>query len=72
MTTLTINIPDDSSDTISDITSLVKNAGGEISISFDKGLSVDEMELLKSAYKEALLIKDGKLKGIPASELWND
>ena len=72
MTTLTINIPDDSSDIISDITSLVKNAGGEISISFDEGLSEDEMELLKSAYKEALLIKDGKLKGIPASELWND
>lgn len=72
MTTLTINIPDDSSDIISDITSLVKNAGGEISISFDEGLSVDEMELLKSAYKEALLIKDGKLKGIPASGLWND
>ncbi|TFF38850.1 hypothetical protein [Mucilaginibacter psychrotolerans] len=72
MTTLTISIPDDSSDIISDITSLVKNAGGEISISSDEGLSEQEMDLLKSSYKEALLIKDGKLKGIPASELWND
>jgi hypothetical protein len=72
MTTLTINIPDDSLDIISDITSLVKSAGGEISVSLDEGLSDDEMALLKSAYKEALLIKDGKLKGVPASELWND
>lgn len=72
MTTLTINIPESSSDVIADISSLVKSVGGEITVYSDDDLSVEELELLKSSLKEALLIKDGKLKGIPASELWND
>jgi len=72
MTTLTINIPDSNSDIISKISSLVETAGGKISIYSDDDLSDSEFKSLKEGFKEALLIKDGKLKGIPASELWND
>lgn len=72
MTTLTINLPDSGKDIISDISALVKSAGGEISINSDDDLSDNEFALLKESYKEALLIKDGKSKGIPTSELWND
>jgi len=70
--TITINIPDNHSNIISEISSMVKTAGGEIFVYADDDLSDQEFEMLKSAYKEALLIKDGKLKTIPASELWND
>jgi hypothetical protein len=72
MTVLTINLPENSADIISDISSLVKSAGGEISILSDDDFSDTEFNTLKEGYKEALLIKDGKLKGIPLSDLWND
>lgn len=72
MTTLTINIPDSNPAIISEISSIVKNAGGDVSIYNDDDLSADELALLEESYKEALLIKDGKLTGIPVSELWND
>ncbi len=70
--TITINILDAHSTIISEISSLVKTAGGETFVYADDDLSDQEFEMLKSAYKEVLLIKDGKLKAIPASELWND
>lgn len=74
MTTLTINIPDSSKDIISDISLLVNKAGGDISVytTHDDDLCEAEFEALKLSYKEALLIKAGKAKGIPVSELWND
>ncbi len=72
MTIVTINIPDSNESIISDISALVKNAGLDMYISNDDDLSNDEFALLAESYKEALLIKDGKLKAIPASELWND
>lgn len=72
MTTITINIPDSNLDIISEISAMVKNAGGNLSVYSDDDLSDEELELLKSSYKEALLIRDGKSKGIPVSELWND
>jgi hypothetical protein len=72
MTTLTINIPDSGKNIIPDISALVKSAGGDISVNSDDDLSDEEFTLLKESYKEALLIKDGKLKGIPTSQLWND
>lgn len=73
MTTLTINIPDDSEAIISAISTIVSNAGGEISISSsDDDLSQSEFDSLKSAYQETLLIKDGKAKAVPISDLWND
>lgn len=71
MTTLTIHIPNSNADVISEISAIVKNIGGEMSVDMDEDLSVRELELLKSSYKEALLIQDGKLKGIPIAELWN-
>ena len=72
MTTLTINIPDSSLDIISEISAIVKTAGGNIAINSDDDLSDEELELLKSSYREALSIKDGKAKGIPVSALWNE
>jgi hypothetical protein len=72
MTVITISLPENSSDLISDISSLVKNAGGRISIQSDDDFSENEFNALKDGYKEALLIKDGKLNGIPLSDLWND
>jgi len=74
MTTLTITIPDNSRTTISAISKLVGEAGGEVAIlsSPEEDLCESEFESLKSAYREALLIRDGKSKSIPISELWND
>lgn len=70
MTTITIQIPDISLNMISEISEMVKNVGGDISVSSDDDLNNEELELLKSSYKEALSIRDGKSKGIPVSQLW--
>ncbi|AYL97686.1 hypothetical protein [Mucilaginibacter celer] len=73
MTTLTIQIPDGESSVIATIADLVKNAGGEINIDIDdENLSQQEFDALQEGLKEAILIKKGIVKGIPASQLWND
>ncbi len=72
MTTLTIHIPTNDAAVISEISAIIKNIGGEIAVNVDEDLTIHELELLKSSYKEALLIQDGKLKGVPITELWND
>jgi len=41
-------------------------------ISIEEDLSQAELELLKRGLEEALLIKEGKVKSIPFSELWDD
>jgi hypothetical protein len=71
MTTLIIEIPDDATD---DISNIVKEKGGNvININSDEeDLSSNEVELLKRGLKEALLIKEGKIKPLPFSDLWND
>ena len=71
MTTLIIEIPDNET---SDITNIVKARGGHVvSIDADEdNLTASELDLLKRGLKEALLIKEGKIKSIPFSELWND
>jgi hypothetical protein len=70
MTTLTIEIPDSER---ASILKVVKKAGGNVlDIDTDDDLSEAEFKLLQESYKEALQIKDGKIKAIPASELWND
>ncbi len=71
MTTLIIEIPDNET---SDITNIVKARGGHVvSIDADEdNLTLFELDLLKRGLKEALLIKEGKIKSIPFSELWND
>jgi len=70
MTTLTIEIPDSER---ASILKVVRKAGGNIiDIDSDDDLSEAEFKLLQESYKEALQIKDGKIKAIPASELWND
>lgn len=73
MTTLTIQIPDGESSIITTITDLVKNAGGQVNIDHDDdNLSQQEFDALQEGLKEAILIKKGLAKGIPASQLWND
>lgn len=70
MTTLTIEIPDSEKATISDF---IKKRGGNIlNIDSEDDLTEAEFALLQESFKEALLIKKGVVKGIPASELWND
>jgi len=71
MTTLIIEIPDNET---SDITNIVKSRGGHVvSIDADEdNLTPFELDLLKRGLKEVLLIKEGKIKSIPFSELWND
>jgi hypothetical protein len=73
MTTLTIEIPDNDSSIISAITNITQKAGLKISIDTDdEGLNESEFKALQDACKEAVLIKKGLSKAIPASELWND
>jgi hypothetical protein len=71
MTTLIIEIPDSE---MSDISNIVRSRGGSIvSVDADENnLTVEELNLLKRGLKEALLIKEGKIKSIPFSDLWND
>jgi hypothetical protein len=69
MTTLIIEIPDVD---VVDILNLVKAKGGSVfNASEDEDLTPCELESLKRGLKEALLIKDGKIKAIPFSDLWN-
>ncbi len=71
MTTITLEIPDSAT---GDISNFVKEKGGSILNMYkdDEDLSESEVELLKRGLKEALLIKEGKVKSIPFSDLWND
>jgi len=71
MTTLIIEIPDLD---VADISNIIKARGGSVfkASDGDEKLTSEELELLKRGLKEALLIKDGKLKSIPYSELWNE
>ncbi|MBB3057000.1 hypothetical protein [Mucilaginibacter gotjawali] len=71
MTTLIIEIPEAE---VTDISNFVKSRGGNIfnANAGDENSTIDELESLKRGLKEALLIKDGKLKSIPYSELWNE
>jgi hypothetical protein len=71
MTTLVIEIPDNETN---DISNIVKAKGGSVvSVNTDiEDLTLAEVALMKRGLQEALLIKEGKIKSIPFSELWND
>jgi hypothetical protein len=71
MTTLIIEIPDVETE---DISNIIRAKGGSVvHVNADEeDLTPHELELLKKGLHEALLIKEGKLKSIPFSELWND
>lgn len=71
MTTLIIEIPDSDANEISNI---VRARGGNVVDidANDENLTPTELELLKRGLNEALLIKEGKIKSIPFSDLWND
>jgi hypothetical protein len=70
MTTLIIEIPDTE---VKEIANIVKAKGGSVfnASDDDDNLTQDELESLKRGLKEALLIKEGKMKGRPLSELWD-
>ena len=73
MTTLTIEIPDDNNSILSELLKFSKNADLKVRIDNDEdNLSESEFQSLINAAEEAVLIKKGLSKGIPASELWND
>ena len=71
MTTLIIEIPERETE---DISNFVRAKGGNVvHVNADQeDLTPAELELLKRGLKDALLIKEGKIKSIPFSELWND
>jgi hypothetical protein len=71
MTTLIIEIPDSDA---SEISNIVRARGGNVVqiVADDEDLTPAELALLKRGLGEALLIKEGKIKSIPFSELWND
>jgi hypothetical protein len=71
MTTLIIEIPDFE---VIEISNIVKAKGGSVfnASEDDDNLTSDELKSLKRGLKEALLIKEGKMKGTPLSELWDD
>lgn len=78
MTTLTIEIPKRLEKAL---TMFIEQIGGNIvaidtntnptANSDDENLTPAELELFKRALEEILLIKEGKIKSIPFSELWN-
>jgi len=70
MTTLTIEISDSEKAVIADF--IMKRGGNILSVDDENDLTKTEFELLQESYKEALLIRQGKINGLPASELWND
>jgi hypothetical protein len=72
MTVITINVPDNNKNIISDISKMAKKAGYEAIVNNDDDFSAGELALLEEAFREAMLIKAGKIKPIPASELWNE
>jgi hypothetical protein len=71
MTTLVIEIPDNE---ITDISNIIKAKGGNVFYvnADDEDMTPAELALMKRGLKEAMLIKEGKIKAIPISELWND
>jgi len=79
MTTLTIEIPPKFEKAFAE---LIEQLGGKIvstrkksnraSDEDDEKLTPAELELLRRGLKEALLIKGGKIKSSPFSELWNN
>ena len=70
MTTLVIEIPDTEVLSISSI--IIDKGGNIVAGNKDENLTADELELLKRSLIEAMLIKEGKLKSIPFSEIWDD
>lgn len=66
------NILDNDNAFIAKLVSIAKEAGYELSVTNDDDFSEAEFDMLKSGFKEALLIKSGRKAPIPSSELWND
>jgi hypothetical protein len=64
-------IPDGDANEISNI---VRARGGNVVEidGDDENLTPAELTLLKRGLNEALLIKEGKIKSIPFSDLWSD
>jgi hypothetical protein len=71
MATLIIEIPENET---ADISNIVKAKGGTVTRidSDDDDLTIEELEALKRGLKEALMIKEGRIRSIAFSDLWND
>lgn len=69
MTVLTIEIPDQSAQDISEI---VKKQGGNILASSDGDLTKDEQLSFNRGLREAKLIEAGKMKPLRFDDLWDD
>lgn len=74
MTTITIQVPESEVGIIATITDIVKNIkGSHINIySDDGGFTENELASLKNSLKEVSMIKNGELKPLSMSDLWDE
>ena len=74
MTTLSIQLPDNETAIITEITKIVNNVkGSHIDIFIDdEGLTENELTSLKRSLMEVALIKKGELKPLSMSDLWDE
>ncbi len=71
MTIITLEIPDSEAQTVS---TFIKEKGGHILAvdNNDDGFTEDELASIKQGLKEALMIKNGGLKPLSMSDLWDE
>ena len=70
MTTLTIEVPDKE---VKEISSYIKQKGGKVLKKLSVGaIKRSQQSSLKQGLTEALRISQGKIKGTPLSQLWDE
>jgi hypothetical protein len=74
MTTITIQLPESEVGIITTIADIVKNVkGSHIDIASDEdGFTENEFASLKRSLKEVAMIKNGELKPLSMSDLWDE
>lgn len=70
MTTLTIEVPDKE---VKEISSYIQQKGGKVLKELSAGaIKRSQQSSLKQGLTEAVLIRQGKMKGTPLSQLWDE
>jgi hypothetical protein len=70
MTTLTIEIPDSE---VKEVSTYIKQKGGKVrKKSYAASVKHTQLASLEQGLREAILISQGKMEGIPLSRLWDE
>jgi hypothetical protein len=70
MTTLTIEIPDSE---VKEVSTYIKQKGGKVrKKNSTASLKHAQLASLEQGLREAILISQGKMEGIPLSKLWDE